>query len=264
MIDYRATAREALDRARRELATGDMIRVSYAALEIRNALEAVAYERALSYEDRLPAQYKKWTPRALLEYLEELDPEAERQTSQRGQGLTDGIVTWAKLKAKYEILDSYLHFAPTTQNADAGTWGDARNLRSCCELCVDSLEKVLSSDFWGLQFGVFADGKCARCGETIMKRLDPKCTAPVPTRCIKCGASYTVALGAGEVSWQPNVVEIPCGTPNCETIFAVWPDEVEPGISWTCPKCGSRWKFGLAIFKVEREAQESEQSASHV
>ena len=82
MIEYRTIAREALDRAKRELEGGDLVRVRYAALEIRDALEAVTYERAALYKDQLPITlYDKWTPQELLAFLVEMDPKAELATS---------------------------------------------------------------------------------------------------------------------------------------------------------------------------------------
>jgi len=53
-IDYRELARRAVARARTEIESVDPDRLPYAALELRNAMEAITYSRAESYKDELP------------------------------------------------------------------------------------------------------------------------------------------------------------------------------------------------------------------
>lgn len=61
--NFRHLAREALARARAELASEASSRLKFAALELRMAIESVTYERALSYKDEIPpSEYRTWQP----------------------------------------------------------------------------------------------------------------------------------------------------------------------------------------------------------
>lgn len=53
-MNYRSDARTHLTDAIEELAVGEDRRLKYAALELRMAMEAVTYDRALAYKDELP------------------------------------------------------------------------------------------------------------------------------------------------------------------------------------------------------------------
>jgi hypothetical protein len=62
-MHYRALARQALQKAKLELDSGDPDRLEYAALQLRKALEAVTYERAQLYGTESPGiDYRTWQP----------------------------------------------------------------------------------------------------------------------------------------------------------------------------------------------------------
>lgn len=267
MIDYRTIAREALDRAKRELA--DVGRVRYAVLEIRDALEAVTYERALFYKDEIPETVSNiWTPKEVLAFLIEMDPSAELAGSialadrgTTGQNMAassaETIFTQADLKTAYDVLESHLHVATATPILPAGS-GD---LRSWCQSCIEILDQILLSDLWGIKSGVFATTTCIRCKNAITKRLDPASTETLVARCIHCGASYSVKLEKTKTIWEPDIASFRCETPSCNVVFGFLPDEIALGKEWTCPKCNSRWQFCLAIGKVESLEEGSSKAA---
>ena len=73
--NYRHLARESLSRAKAELAAQDLHRLRYAALELRDAMEAVTYDRALAFKDEIPPEeYRTWQPRKLMAVLVDVDP----------------------------------------------------------------------------------------------------------------------------------------------------------------------------------------------
>lgn len=73
--NFRHSARESLARAKAELAANDPIRLRYAALELRDAMEALTYDRALAFKDDIPPEeYKTWQPRKLMAVLLDIDP----------------------------------------------------------------------------------------------------------------------------------------------------------------------------------------------
>jgi len=81
-MTYRNDARAALKRARAELALGDNERIRYAALELREAMEALTYDRASAYSKELPSSaYDTWQPRRVMELLLEIDPNADKDST---------------------------------------------------------------------------------------------------------------------------------------------------------------------------------------
>jgi hypothetical protein len=72
---FRRLAQESLARAKEELAANTPDRLRYAALELRNAMEALTYQRALAFKDDIPPEeYKTWQARKLMALLVDIDP----------------------------------------------------------------------------------------------------------------------------------------------------------------------------------------------
>jgi DNA-directed RNA polymerase subunit RPC12/RpoP len=252
--DYRAIARKALARAKTELAKNDPARASYAALEIRRAIEAITYERALLYKDEVPPTvYETWEPSKVVALFAELDPTGDIVPSTRGKGeLTQSpgneiVLKQANLRAQYDELGCYLHL-PTVEQLSTGTRQNDK-LWSFCETCITILGKVLSSDFQSLGLGIFASHDCARCGKLVMKRLPRDSTGPMEAKCVECGASHKVILDKDGITWRPDGELFPCG--NCNHKVMLWADKIEPGLSWVCPGCGTRWGVTWAIVRIE-------------
>ena len=81
-IEYRGAASNALVRAKAELASTDAHRIRYAALELRFAMEALTYDRALAYEEEIPpSEYNTWQPRKVMSLLLEINPTADKDSS---------------------------------------------------------------------------------------------------------------------------------------------------------------------------------------
>lgn len=55
-MNYRNQARKSLERANEKLGTGNDEDLKYVALELRMALEALTYDRALAYKDEFPPE----------------------------------------------------------------------------------------------------------------------------------------------------------------------------------------------------------------
>lgn len=74
-IHFRSQARDALSRARTEMIADDPARLRYAALELRLAMEALTYDRALAVKSEIPPdEYATWQPRKLMQVLRDIDP----------------------------------------------------------------------------------------------------------------------------------------------------------------------------------------------
>ncbi|MFC7695105.1 hypothetical protein ACFQY5_41570 [Paeniroseomonas aquatica] len=143
-------ARGNLKRAKDELASGQDHRLRYAALEIRYAMEALTYERAMAYKaDIPPSEYDTWQPREVLSLLTEIDPHAAL-TSTIAIGTEDAcgiatdemtvlgedvVLTLDNLK-QYGALGSYLHTPTLSQIDDPGAHSPVK-LRKRIEACVN-------------------------------------------------------------------------------------------------------------------------------
>jgi hypothetical protein len=132
-MDYRNAAYDALTRAKQEIDSDDY-RLKYAALELRIALESLAYEHARLYQEEIAIEkLSTWQPRQLFKLLLEFDPYADKSSSlsiglQEEQGVpakmmtplgTERVLGLGEIKKYYDQLGSYLH-APTLDQASRG------------------------------------------------------------------------------------------------------------------------------------------------
>lgn len=268
--DFRYAARESLARAKIELAADDPHRQRYAALELRDAMEALTYDRALAFKDDIPPEeYKTWQPRKLMAVLLEIDPSIG-VTSTIAFGLeeeygkpaprenmkllgTDVVFTLADLKAHYDAIGSYLHM-PSLEQIQSGKVPDPAKLRERCKVVIGLVEKVLSSQVWNSTFGVTATlDQCMNedCKKSIRKRM-PSGQEKVDARCFECKAEYTITSETGgRVLWTPKMTDAPCSTPQCPERMSLWPHEVRSGTHWRCRGCGTHNGITLTVTKVE-------------
>ncbi len=273
-INYRHYARQAHKRAEAELASNDDERLKYAALELRIAMESLAYERVLSYRSELPAdKLKLWQPRKIMEVLLELDPTADKTSSlaiarQSSPGVpaepfrsmgTDRVVSNKEIKKYYDKLGSYLH-APTVMQAEAGSTTHPDRIRERCRQIADIIGDALSSPVFNVNLRSSATMPCGRCGEQIVRRLPPG-EVEVDAACPKCDAGYTIVQLEGNlVEWRAKQEELRCGDESCATHLFVWSDEIKPGSNWTCRACGGKnlIVLGLQFTAAEKGEAESE------
>lgn len=265
MTNYRNDARQAVEKAKNELASGDDDRVKYAALELRLALESLAYDKMQTYKDEIPPElYETWQPRKVLSYLAEIDPHAQMEMS-ISAGIEDahgqpppemkhiGVekpLTVKNLKDHYDAIGNKLH-SPTLKQLREGNISGPASLRERCENVVTILDRVLSSIVYNVNLGVFSSMECQRCNATIRRRMSPESDEPVIAKCYNCGADYTITdKDDGQVLWSANTREINCPANDCDEKIALWPDEIKPGFSWTCKGCDEKYAIGMTITKA--------------
>jgi hypothetical protein len=268
-VNFRQRAREALQRAKAELASGVDERLHYAALELRMASECVTYERAISYEEELPENvYDDWQPKKLMGRLLELDPLAD-QGGTLSFGLedepgvpskemkvlgTENVFSLRDIKRTYDALGSYLHQPTVKQLRGAGH--DLQRLRVRCEQLAETIGTVLTSQVFNVNFGVFTTFNCMNsdCDKPIRKRL-PRGQAEVAAECLKCGAEHLIHVGKDgqDIVVQPVVQDVPCADPNCGQTIKLFKHELRIGAFWRCVGCGKGNQLGLAVFAMDLE-----------
>lgn len=277
--NFRHLAREALARARTELASEESSRLKFAALELRMAIESVTYERAQSYKEEIPpSEYRTWQPKKLMQVLVDIEPSADKGSSiafgiEEVPGVAAKEMTWLgaesvfdskAIKAHYDALGSYLHMPTLKQLEEVGE-PDLSKLRARCTTIIDLLEKVLGSKVFNINFGTFSTIKCANsdCNQTIRKRI-PSGTAALAAACHACGMSYEVSTGPGDqCTWRPILEAVQCPGVECSQVFKVSPSELQPGRRLRCDTCSGLFQIGLGWFSV-KEASKAEEINSQV
>ena len=274
--DFRLSARESLMRAKTELKANNSPRLRYAALELRDAMEALTYDRALAFKDYIPPEeYKTWQPRKLMAVLLDIDPSigmtstiAIGRTEESGKPAprenmtvlgTNVVFTLADLKAHYNAVGSYLHM-PSLDQIQSGKEPNSAKLQELCETVVGLIEKVLSSRMWNPTVGITATlDQCMNddCKKPIRKRM-PSGKHTVEALCFECKAEYTITSESdGRVLWIPKMIDAPCSTQGCPEKKALWPREITPGTHWRCCTCGAHNGIDLVVTKVEDEKSDA-------
>lgn len=266
-MNYRNDAKKFLQCAGKELESDNDSRLKYAALELRMAMEAITYDRALAYKDEFPAsEYETWQPRKVMSVLLEIDPMADQNSTlsfgvEEEYGIaapemktlgSEKVLSMKMLRDHYDALGSYLHM-PTIKQLQSGKTHDLNKMRLRCEEIVSFVKEVLSSPIFNVTLGNFCIMNCQECGLPIRKRM-PHGKTEVYAECYndsdgkKCPASYTIAeQGSGQVEWRPQQHKIRCGNTDCQHEIMVWHKQIEAGRCWTCPECNGKNIFSLGI-----------------
>jgi hypothetical protein len=252
---FRRLAHESLARAKVELGANTPDRLRYAALELRDAMEALTYQRALAFEDDIsPEEYKTWQPRKLMSLLVDIDPlidisstisvrkesgELAPPENMKTIG-TDHVFTLANLKAHYDAIGSYLHM-PSLEQVRSGKMPDPARLRERCEIVVAEVERSLSSGISNVRIGYLTTlNQCMNehCKKPIRKKM-PVEKETIDVQCFECKAEYTVtAMPGGNAIWKPKSWDVPCATSGCPEKRQLWRHELQLGANWWCRACG--------------------------
>lgn len=260
-MNYRGKARDHLKAASEQLETGSDSALKYAALELRMAMEAVTYDRALAFKEEFPTEeYDTWQPKKVMAVLFEIDPMIDKDStiafgSEKEYGVpakkftslgTETVLNVGVLKKHYDALGSFLHIQ-TIKSTKAGKTVDHDKLRKRCEEIRGYLDKVLSSPIFNSTLGVFSSIECAECGKKIRKRI-PRGENTIHAECSNCFASYRVnCSGANQSVWEPLQQEIECVNTECTKKIVVWEKEVRLGANWICQDCKGKNTFVLGV-----------------
>ncbi|WP_411572234.1 hypothetical protein ACK8HJ_21370 [Vreelandella titanicae] len=260
-MDYRGKSREHLKAASEQLDFGSDSDLKYAALELRMAMEALTYDRALAFKEEFPIEeYDTWQPKKVMAVLLEIDPLTDKDST-IAYGLeekyevpakemkslgTETVLNMVVLKKHYDALGSFLHIQ-TIKKTKAGKTVNYERMRKRCDEIRAYLNKVLSSPVFNSTFGVFSSIECTECGKKIRKRI-PRGEDTIHVECPDCDASYKVSgSGANQALWEPLQQEIECANSECTRKIAVWEKEIRLGGNWKCPVCKGKNTFVLGV-----------------
>ena len=270
--DYRKLARHHVQAARAILDADDG-RDQFAALELRQAIEAFIYDVAKGYADDFPPEYEVWQPAKLLGALLNIAPlsdatlslhiQAEPKPGEtEGEWLplgTDKRLTLKEIKENYDALGAYLH-VPTLKQIRTGKIPNRDRLRRRCLSIVSRLEEVTESSLWGLSIRATSTLNCLNCGNKVTRcvnalTMDPKKRLAVD--CFSCEASYEVERAEDGYTWTALSVPVPCRHEGCDGSIEVWRRQFALGAQFACPKCGRESRIDALLSAVDADSPRS-------
>jgi len=239
-MNYRNLVRAHLQSAEDELATKTDHRLKYAALELRMAMEALTYDRALAYKDEFPpSEYETWQPRKIMSVLLEIDPMADKDNSlavglEEQYGVpapkmdslgSEKVLGMGTLRKHYDALGSFLHVQSMKQVRE-GKSLDFNKMRARCEEMATFVGQVLSSPIFNIIIGNFTTLNCDKCKQPIRKRI-PFGQREMLAECYQCKATYMITdEGNGKVAWMPQQHEVQCANADCRQTIILWHHEL--------------------------------------
>lgn len=269
-MNFRQIARDAVKRARHQMAEAEPQALKYAALELRFAMEALTYERAQTFKKEFPeSEYATWQPRQVMRVLLEIDPLADKGVEVRyapedANGEQDGpmrsmgtetVLGLKQLKKHYDAIGSFLH-VPTLKQHSQGHDNSSEALRRRCSDIADYLDLVLKSKIYNVNFSDHLDCPCAECGAVIRKRIFQNVDR-METDCLteRCPASYAIEKVGDKWAWQAKQSRLVCAKDGCIGAIILWDRRIEVGKEWTCEQCGQKHRFHIGFHPIGDPAQ---------
>jgi len=213
LIPFRNFARKHVAAAK-ELLAGRGPHLRYACLELRLAIEALAYATLQTYldddSDIVQSAQSDWQPGKVLDALLDYDPMADMSfrvvmhsvapNGEPGEMVMDAVdqrfsARWAK-KA-HRSMGSFLH-QRTIQQVRKGKQLDEPALRREAQRVLETLEPILASPLYDTRVGFRFGYNCPGCGDELSVALMPlMLTGATRARCPTCGTRWRATSDRG-------------------------------------------------------------------
>lgn len=221
-----------LNRAKALIEAGDMASLEYASLELRFALEKVAYQKLkLRIKSVPPDELRKWQPKKVIDTLEEMvDPHisqdaayrfaleqgSEEDMKMRDLGTVKGVSS-KEIGKHWQKMSSFLHAKFPKENQpffdEFSVPSDAvKHLMAT----VDYIEALIASRF-DAHFSETVDFDCYLCNGKIIRNQDKIKDGDI----VKCSNSQCGALhiaGVDEDNYTFKAYQIAHKCSHCEEI----------------------------------------------
>tara|TARA_B100000700_G_C15033706_1_gene851766 strand:+ start:1168 stop:1986 length:819 start_codon:yes stop_codon:yes gene_type:complete len=255
-VNFRNLARKHLQAAKKQIDLHDDSNLRYAALELRMAMEAIVYDRALSFKDEFPEkEYDTWQPKKIMTILIEIEPTTDKDSSlsvgieelsgkpsQKMKHIgSEKVLSMKNLKDHYDRLGNYLHMI-NLRSFHRNKSTNFERMRGRCFEIFSILDSVLASPLFNCTLGTFSHIDCFECDNPIRKRVPSMDNdLGVEVECKNCKASYNLEpQGNGNYLWHANRQKILCGNESCKQSINIWEREVGLGKFWFCKSCGGK------------------------
>ncbi|MEE9387036.1 MAG: hypothetical protein V3U96_00365 [Paracoccaceae bacterium] len=269
-INFRNSARNHVTAAKEFSAMDEGRGLRAACLELRMAIEALAYDLLQTYNAEVgESAMDKWQPRKVIDELLYVDPHADK-TSHIAVGVeeeygkpakemrslgTDHRFTVKWANKAHNSLGSYLHEPTIAQHRD-GKVGQDHKIKTKIDEILAELEPIFASPIRGSNFGIFVTFDCA-CGFKI-KRKQEFFNNEKELSCANCGRFFEYEKTGENWHIQPSTMSFDCPGQDCDERHTIERHEAKPRFETECVKCGetlivgSQLTVGVKAAKPER------------
>jgi hypothetical protein len=258
--ELRHKARECLARAKALLARDEITTTRYACLELRQAIEYLAYQQLEAYLNEVPDDtMRKWQPREVIAQMREADPNAEKtSTIAIGKEDTPGepskdmkvlgedrrfTLKWAN--SSHNTLGNFLH-APTLYQLKTGNVPDRGTMRDKAERIAAVIEDTLAAPIFNVNLGNSVSCVCGRNFKRRAGSFTPEKGIVCPD--VSCGTIWdVVSEEGGKAEIRARQTGYVC--PGCNEKRYVMSQKIKAGEVIVCD-CGARAEIALSLFLI--------------
>ncbi|RCK43647.1 hypothetical protein TH25_21080 [Thalassospira profundimaris] len=268
-----------IQRAQDHIKSNDPDRLPYACLELRYALERVAYQKLQLRLDKITIEeIGAWQPRRAMDRLMELVDEhltkdstlSVASESEPGTPATDGFVTVGQTKGisprelgkHWQKLSSFLHIQMPKKKGQHAPKTDEAALRTYLGEVIEYVEAVTSTAF-DAHFSETVTFTCGKCGQSIVRNSELlKEETVVQCQNEQCNASYVTHVKDDEFTFEPYLIPLDCkscGHRDRIEANAFMKMKTNESVIYVCDDCGTRhivrWllKYGLESEALKEE-----------
>jgi hypothetical protein len=266
-------------RAKELLTQGDAASLRYACLELRFALERIAYQKLqLRLSDITVEEIAAWQPKRVMDRLMELVDPALNQDSMLSVALegrdgqpvevfqpvgTNKGVNPKDLGKHWQKLGSNLHVSMPKRKGEHPKEPDPVALRMFIQEVIGYVENITSTGF-DSHFSVKVTFTCGACKQTVVRNSQVlKDGEIVQCQNSACDASYRVLKQGDQFIFETHTLDIPCI--NCKGTMHIAANKLLKLDYWerttVLCECGTRhvvvWRLYHALHDdvVREEAQ---------
>jgi hypothetical protein len=259
-ITLRLEARSHLEHAKKYASSQSNDDLVVCAAYLRYSIESFAYYKLASMQEYydLP-EFSRWEPPRVVREVNEIDPSAFLSVSLKISNengdfdLTsvelrqDGINRRSIIK-NYHKLGQFLHVPAIFQREKRRE--QFGGLQDLCIGTVELLQIGLADEFVDIKVGVNWEGRCAKCGGAIRKRMPPSGRRQV-VECLNCHIKYDIEMAkSGDVVCSVLVTEFACPKADCGAKNRFYEGEAVLGKGFVCGSCGARARFSLTATEI--------------
>jgi len=256
-----------LQRAQKLLASGDRASLRYVCLELRFALERIAYQKLQLRLDKITIEeIGAWQPRRAMERLMELVDEHlagdsvlrvalenEEGAADEGDFVTVGATKGIKPKdigKHWQKLGSFLHAEVPKTKGDRPREPDEQMLRQYLGEVISYVGDVTSTRF-DAHFSENVTLTCGRCDQSIVRNAKllkegdvVQCQNP------NCTASYITHETRGNFTFEPYRLQFECQAckernfVDANDLLKLERDHLQP---LKCAACGAKYHAGWVL-----------------
>jgi hypothetical protein len=225
----------------------------YAALELRQSVEAFVYEKLWVYRERLPSSLKRtWQPPQAFKVLAELEPGAETSTTVSfARQEQDGVAAPGPYKLLGRDLRPDIRWLTKTWNKlgsllhaenpfAAQRRSDPAQMRAFLESVACDLEPFVTTRFTSA-IANLVSFECSFCGHGVVANLAGVKARGIAT-CLnsECEARFEAVVEGEEVCFRPEASEVQCA--KCGYTMSIPTDPIAIGYRFSCSSCRTEFE----------------------